>query len=102
MKKKALVIALVCALGLVAFIGSAQAALGWYNLTNFEVGEIYGYYMVTDLNGAAGNFYIIDPANRNTILATALTCYANSSTLKAYYDAAAVGSTVWGVIATKP
>jgi hypothetical protein len=102
MKKKGLVIALVCVMGLVALIGSAQAALNWGNMTNFEVGEIYGFYYITDLNGAAGNYYVIDPANRNTIMATALTCYANSSTLRVYYDSAAIGSTVWGAAATKP
>lgn len=102
MKKKGLVIVLVCVMGLVALTGSAQAALGWNNLTNFEVGEIYGFYYITDLSGAAGNYYVIDPANRNTIMATALTCYANSTTLKTYYDPAAVGSTIWGVAATKP
>jgi hypothetical protein len=102
MKKKGLVIALVCVMGLVALSGSAQAALNWYNLTNFEVGEIYGFYYITDLNGAAGNYYVIDPANRNTIMATALTCYANSSTLRLYYDPAANGSTIWGAAATKP
>lgn len=89
-------------MGLVALSGSAQAALAWNNLTNFEIGEVYGFYYIADLNGTAGNYYVLDPANRNTIMATALTCYANSSTLRAYYDAATIGSTVWGAVATKP
>jgi hypothetical protein len=102
MKKKGLVIALVCVMGLAAFSGSAQAALAWGTMTNFEVGEINGFYYITDLSGTAGNYYVLDPANRNTILATALTCYANSSTLRVYYDPTVIGSTVWGAAATKP
>jgi hypothetical protein len=104
MKKKGLIIVLLCVMGLVALIGSAHAALGWNNLTNFEVGEIYGFYYIADLNTSPTGdaYWIIDPANRNTIVATALTCYANSSTLRGYYDPALVGSVLWGAAATKP
>ncbi|HAY21657.1 MAG TPA: hypothetical protein DCY27_05730 [Desulfobacterales bacterium] len=84
MKRKALVLALLCVMGL-AIVGTAQAT--WYTCTIQQAGiHSNGVYVVylTDVNNAASTStpYIIVGANQtltNGLYAAALTAWANAS-----------------------
>jgi hypothetical protein len=104
MKKKALVMTLLCVMGLALAAGVAQAT--WYTCTIQQAGVLNGgYYVVwlTDINNqaAVSTPFIItnaSPTLVNGMYAAALTAYANSTNvyvdLSAWADWSAC-TTVW-------
>lgn len=88
MKRKVLVAALLCVMGLTTlFVGTACAAYGTFTCTVSNVTANYwGYYLVTltDNNGAFTNntMVIVSPGTtemQKAQYATALTAFANST-----------------------
>jgi hypothetical protein len=85
MKKKALVMALLCVMGLAMAVGTAQAT--WYTCTIQSAGFLDGgYYVIylTDINNAASTstpFLLqnASPSAINAMYAAALTSFANST-----------------------
>ena len=96
MKKKVLLIALLCVMGMATLsVGNADAAAGFYTCTITQTGANYwGYYIVylTDNGGAFTNqaFFIPDSGTgmNKAIYAAALTAFANSTNVNVYADPA--------------
>ncbi|MBU4234206.1 MAG: hypothetical protein KKD99_06345 [Proteobacteria bacterium] len=97
MKKKVMLVALLCVLGMATLsIGNANAAIGTYTCSVVAAGANYwGYYAVTltDNNGAFTNlvcFIPVDPVNapgmEKAQYAAALTAFANSTNVVAFMD----------------
>ena len=105
MKGKALVVALLCVMGLAAiFIGNAEAAS--YNCTIDAVGTNYGsnYVYLSDTGGSfTARVFLIDPAlgNSKEMLAVLLTAWANTQNVGVWLSASTELSTVWGVNTVK-
>lgn len=88
MKKKALVMALLCVMGLTTLaVGTAGAAYGTFTCTvNKVTANYWGYYLVT-LTDNAGSFsnntmVIVTPGSTEMVkaqFAAALTAFANST-----------------------
>jgi hypothetical protein len=100
MKKRALVVVLLCVLGVAAFsIGNAEAVPnGWYQVTIQQAGSSTTYYYVALSDAAATpvftneNFFFDTPRGKE-ILATALTCVSNGGNAWALLN----GSTVFAL-----
>ncbi|MDO9573544.1 MAG: hypothetical protein Q7I94_01020 [Candidatus Contubernalis sp.] len=98
MKKKVMLVALLCVLGIASMsIGNANAAPAFYSCTVTQTGANYwGYYIVYLTDVGAGKaftdqaFFIPDdPANpgmNKAQFATALTAFANSTNVNVYAD----------------
>jgi hypothetical protein len=95
-KKKVMLVALLCVLGMATLsIGNANAAIGTFTCTVNATGANYwGYYAVT-LTDNAGSFSNLvcfipeDPAipgMSKAMYAAALTAFANSSNVVAFLD----------------
>jgi len=92
--KKGLAV-VVCVLALAALgVSSAQAAYAWTPLTNYQVGVVFGNYVVVD--NASGNYYVFDPTNKSPLLATALTAKSTGATLSAFIDNTVNGCIAYG------
>jgi hypothetical protein len=93
--KKLVMVALVLSLMLPLMASESQAAPTWYYCNILQVGPSVtegGWFILQSTDGSfATNWYPIDPAGLNTILATALTAVANSKTARAYFDPAGAG-----------
>jgi hypothetical protein len=102
MKRKAMIMALVCVVGLTMAVGTAQAT--WYTCTIQQAGLLApNYYVVylTDVNnaGAVSTPFIIysaDPAYVNAMYAAALTALSNRTNVTADLS----GWTPWGTAST--
>jgi hypothetical protein len=107
MKKKAMVLVLLCVLGMAVFSVSnatAAAAPPWYNCTLTNVGSVGTFYFVqaADSGGAFGStYFLIDSASPlgNQYLATALTGFANSTTVGLYLPSTGANSIIEGISA---
>ena len=96
MKKKVLLIALLCAMGMATLsVGNADAAAGFYTCTITQTGANYwGYYIVYMTDNAATPaftnqaFFIPDNGTgiNKSIYAAALTAFANSTNVNVYAD----------------
>ena len=87
MKKKVMLVALLCILGLSTLaVGTGEAAYATYNcVVNSVTSNYWGYYLVTltEVNNAFVNqqFFIVDDGSGmvKAQYATALTAFANST-----------------------
>jgi hypothetical protein len=96
MKRKALVVALALAMGLVVFsVGNAMAAPATYTCTISQAGGNYwGYYVITLTDTASPaaftnqQFFIPDDGSgmNKVMYAAALTALANSTNVQIYAD----------------
>jgi hypothetical protein len=109
MKKKAILVALLCVMGLAALsIGNAEAST-WYTCTISRAGANWtpSYVVVLSDTAATPKFtdreFIIDPnsTQKKEIYAAALTAWANSSNVLVYLGGTAAGSKVYAIYATK-
>ncbi len=89
MKKKVLVVMVLCVMGLTALsIGNADAA-PWYTCTITRVGVTgTSYYaMLSDTNSTpafSNRFFVLDPTMGKELLATVLTAFSSGSKLWCY------------------
>ena len=103
-KRKALVMALVCVMGLTLAAGTAQAT--WYTCSIQQAGFLNGGYYVlwlTDVNNvsATSTPFIITNANQtyvNAMYAAALTALSKGSNV--YADLSPWSNGVWGTAYT--
>ena len=110
MKKKTILVALLCVMGLAALsIGNAEAAPPWYNCTISQAGANWTPSYVVVLSDTAttpaftNREFVIDSASaqKNAIYAAALTAWANSSYVLVYLQGTAVGSKVYAIYTKK-
>lgn len=107
MKKKVMLVALLCVLGMTTLsIGNANAAQGFYTCTVNATGAMWWGFQTVTLtdNGAAfgpQEYFILEDGTgmSKSMYAAALTAFANSTSVKAYLDTTA--STVYLLYATK-
>jgi hypothetical protein len=102
MKRKALIVALLCVMGLAAiFIGNAEAG-AYYSCKIKEVGSNYGYNYVTlsAISGAFSNVtFLLEPyyGSSKSQLAVFLTAWENSQSVSVYLDGIKAYSICYGV-----
>lgn len=113
MKKKAMLVALLCVMGLATLsIGNAEAAGPWYTCTISQAGSNWVGYVVTLSDTATpASFtnvsFVIDTtgsggvSKAKEIYAAALSAWANSSYVVAYMSALTAGSKCYALYATK-
>ena len=107
MKKKALVLVLVCILGMALSVSGALAAAGppWYSCTITAINVVGSTTTLVLSNpafpttsyGTNTSYYVIDPANPrvNTMVAMALTSYSLTAPVMAFIvDPATAGSVI--------
>jgi hypothetical protein len=109
MKKKALVVVLLCVMGLAALsINNAEAG-GWYTCTVSQAGATTWGYLVTlsDTVAPPNNafpantpFLITTVANTKEMYAAALSAWANSTYVVVYLETLGEYSSIWGVKAS--
>jgi hypothetical protein len=105
MKRKALVVALLCVLGLAAICsGNAEAATA-YNCSIVAVGNNggYNYAYLTDTGGAfTAQVFLIDNAGfAKEMLAILLTAWANSQNVGVSLSGINAGDTIFAVNTVK-
>jgi hypothetical protein len=109
MKRKGLVVVLLCVLGLATIsIGNVEAAPPWYTVTVTQVGASWTDSIINVTDTAAtpaftNTSFILDNSTgrANQMLATALTAFANSTYLVIYLDNITQWSSTPMVFATK-
>ena len=111
MKKKTILVALLCVMGLAALsIGNAEAAPPWYNCTISQAGANWTANYVVTLSDTAtppaftNRQFIIDIAagKQKEMYAAALTAFANSTYVLVYINPpASAGFKVQAIYATK-
>jgi hypothetical protein len=106
MKKKLLVMVMLCAMVLAAISPGTVEAAQWYTCNISQAGSTTwgGFVMLTDTAGTPAfqnMIFYLDPAAGKEMLASALTAYANSTTVWAYIADPVQYSTVSGLFATK-
>ena len=93
-----------------AFFVTSAGAYSWYTCTVSQAGSMqWGAYVVlTDTNPSpsfpANTTFIIDttdPGNMKSMLAAALTAFANSTNVNAFISAPAAYNIVSGIMASK-
>lgn len=103
MKKKAMVVVLLCVLGIAAFSVSnagAAATPPWYNCTVSVVGSLSTLYFLqaADVGGAFGpTYFLIDAVNNpqaKAYLAAALTGYASGGFVSLYLPSGFAPNTI--------
>ena len=108
MKKLGVMVVLCLAIG--AFFVSSAGAYQWYTCTVDQAGSMqWGAYVVLTDTAATPAFpaktiFIIDTTdvgNMKSMLAAALTAFANSTTLNAFISAPAAYNIVSGAMASK-
>jgi hypothetical protein len=100
MKKRALVVVMLCVMGLAAFsVGTAEAVpANWYQITIQQCGTGPGYYYLaaSDAGGSFGSqSFFLDQSGglAKEMLATGLTAVSNGGNAWAYIN----GTTVFAV-----
>ena len=109
MKRKALVVALLCVMGLAAISVSNAEAGGWYTCQVTQAGAAtYGYFITLIDTASTKNFddntmfYIDQSAGcGKEMLAAALTAWANGGNVYIYLSSPSAWATAWAIIATK-
>ena len=111
MKKKAILVVLLCVMGLAALsIGNTEAAgPPWYTCTISKVGTNWAIYSVwlSDTTTPTPLFkdveFVLDPwdGKQKELYLAALTAWANSSYVTVYLGGITVGSVVYALYATK-
>jgi hypothetical protein len=109
MRKKLMLVALLCVMGLTALsIGNAEAAGPWYTCTISQAGSNWVGYVVTLSDTAAtpaftNVAYVIDTVagKQKEIYAAALSAWANSSYVVAYMSPVTAGAKCYAIYATK-
>lgn len=104
MKKKALLIVLVCVMGLTAIFSSRSEAAGWYACTISQAGSAsWGNFVLLTHTSSPSAFsnrmFTLDPAVRNAQLATALSAYGKSKNVLVYLQDPAQYSVVYLIMA---
>jgi hypothetical protein len=107
MKKKALVMALLCVMGLTAIsIGTAEAG-AWYTCTISQVGATnWGNWVILTDTATTPAFtnvmFLIDASTvPKEMFATSLSAWANSNDVLVYVSGITTYSTVFGIFAIK-
>jgi hypothetical protein len=108
MKAKALIVALLCVMGLTALsIGNAEAGQ-WYTCTMSQVGNTFNNYFITvsDVAGTAfpdNTTFVIPPdfPYAKEMYAAALTGFANSTNVWVWLESVGPYSPVYGVMPSK-
>ena len=109
MKRQALVVALLCVIGLAAISTDTAEAGGWYTCQVTQAGAAtYGYFVTLIDTASSKNFpdntmfYIDQSAGAGKeMLAAALTAWANGGNVYIYLSDVAQFSTAWAIIAAK-
>jgi hypothetical protein len=106
MKRKALILAVLCVMG-ISFLSITTAGAAYYTCQVQQVGiDLNGYGVIYLTEGTAfptSTIFIVLPndPNKNTIIASALTAFANSTNLSADLSGTTAYSVVMGANAAK-
>jgi hypothetical protein len=108
MKKKAILVVLLCVMGLAALsIGNAEAAPPWYTCTISQVGSNWVSYVVTLSDMTKPNplftnvMFTIDKDNDKEMYSAALTAFASGCNVLVYLNSLSAGSKCRALYATQ-